>query len=90
MKIVFSQHSLQQMFKRSILIKDVKEVIIQAETIKDYPNDKPYPSKLLLGFINNIPLHIVVAYDYENNQLIIVTAYIPDKELWTNDYKTKK
>jgi uncharacterized DUF497 family protein len=90
MEILFSQHALQQMFKRNILIKDVKELLPVAEIIKDYPDDKPYPSKLYLGYLNGVPLHIVVAFNESEKQIIIVTAYFPDNKLWTNDFKTKK
>ena len=90
MEIPFSQHAIQQMFKRNIRPKYVKELLSLAEVIKDYPNDNPYPSKLLLGFINDIPLHIVVAYNNIDLQMIIVTAYVPDRELWSDDFKTKK
>ena len=89
MEIIFSQHALQQMFKRNIQIKDVKDLLPVAEIIKDYPNDKPYPSKLLLGYINDLPLHIVVANNDIDMQMIIVTAYIPDNSLWSNDFRTK-
>jgi hypothetical protein len=77
------------MFKRNIQIGDVKEILSSAETIKEYPNDRPYPSKLLLGFINDIPLHVVVAYNNLEKQMIIVTAYIPDNQIWSNNFKTK-
>ena len=29
----------------------------------EYPEDKPYPSKLFLAFINNRPLHVVYSYN---------------------------
>jgi len=91
MEIIFSQHAFQQMFKKNILPKDVKRLLPIAEVIKDYPDDKPYPSKLLLGFVNDdVPLHIVAAYNYADMQVIVITAYIPDGELWSNNFKTKK
>ena len=90
MEIIMTQHALQQMFKRNISPHVVKELINAAEVIKDYPDDKPYPSKLLLGFKNSLPLHVVVAYNYADMQMIIVTAYVPDTEIWTDNLKTKR
>lgn len=37
--IVFSDHAISQMFKRDILVEDVKQVISKGEVIKEYPND---------------------------------------------------
>jgi hypothetical protein len=57
--------------------------------IIDYPDDKPLPSKLLLGFSEGRPIHVVFAYDATNETGYIVTAYIPDKNFWSNDFKTR-
>jgi hypothetical protein len=90
MKVIFSQHAVQQMFRRSITVNQVKYALSNGEEIKSYPEDKPYPSKLLLVIQNEIPLHIVIAENRENNEIIIITAYIPGQDIWTNDFKSKK
>jgi hypothetical protein len=88
--IVFSDHAINQMFKRSISVDDVVNIIEIGEIIQEYPDDKPYPSYLILGFLNQRPLHIVMAKnDFENN-CIIVTAYQPSTDIWNTDFKTKK
>ena len=90
MGIIFSQHAIQQMFKRNISVEQVKLTIIQGEEIKLYPDDKPYPSKLLLFIENDVPLHVVTAENVHNNEIIIITAYIPEPDIWTEDFKTKR
>ena len=50
--LYFSGHATLQMFKRKIQVEEVVEVLMTGEIIKDYPDDKPYPSLLMLGFIN--------------------------------------
>ncbi len=40
--IFFSNHAVKQMFSRSITTTDVKAVIEMGESIKDYPEDRPY------------------------------------------------
>lgn len=47
--IYFSEHATVQMFKRNISVNDINFVIKSGEIIKSYPNDKPYPSFLMLG-----------------------------------------
>jgi hypothetical protein len=88
--IVFSDHAITQMFKRSISVDDVGTIIEIGEVIQDYPDDKPYPSFLILGYVNDRPLHIVMAKNDLVNTCIIVTTYEPSPDLWNSDYKTKK
>ena len=45
--------------------KDVRHVLEQGETIKGYPEDKPYPSRLVLGWREARPIHVVAADDTE-------------------------
>ena len=61
-KLVFSGHAVQRMFERSILSKDVREIVESGEIINDYPDDLPYPSKPILGYVGKRPIHIVLGY----------------------------
>jgi methylglyoxal synthase len=88
-KIIYKLHALEQMFQRAISQQEVEFVIRHGETITAYPNDKPYPSLLRLAFIDNRPIHIVVAQNSEG-ECYIVTAYEPNAFLWNADFKTKK
>jgi len=89
-QIIYSGHAIRQMFKRMISKSDVLEAINRGEIIVDYPDDAPYPSYLVLGFINKSPLHVVLASDWENKTGIVVTAYVPDSKLWTDDFKSRR
>ena len=62
---------------------------MHGEVIKQYEDDKPFPSCLLLGFsVNNKYLHVVLASD--GNNLHIITAYYPNADEWEPDFKTRK
>jgi len=65
-------------------------VIENGEIIADYKDDKPYPSMILLGYSAGRPLHVVFAYNAAEQTGYIVTAYSPDQNLWTDDYKRRK
>ncbi len=66
-----------------------QKVIMQGEIIKQYEDDKPFPSCLLLGMsINGKYLHVVVASD--NINLHIIMAYYPSIDEWEPDFKTRK
>ncbi len=88
--IVYSDHSVIQMFKRDIATEDVSTVIDKGEIINEYLYDRPYPSYLLLGFVNMRPLHVVLAKDDRENKCIIVTVYQPDKDLWDSSFRKKR
>ncbi|MBN2466146.1 DUF4258 domain-containing protein [candidate division WOR-3 bacterium] len=88
-RLIFRVHALTRMFQRKIDVAEVRAVVAQGEVIQAYPDDKPYPSKLLLGWIGNRPLHVVVAEDGEHGILIVVTAYEPDPVQWDPGFKRK-
>jgi hypothetical protein len=62
-RVVFSGHAIQRMFERGFNRDDLLAVIAQGETIAEYNNDRPYPSRLLLGSVAAKPLHFVLAFD---------------------------
>ncbi len=78
------------MFERGLSKDLVKSAIVCGEIIVEYPDDRPYPSVLVLGFPNGIPVHAVVAKGPENDQWTVVTAYRPDPALWSADFKTRR
>lgn len=88
--IKFSGHSLQRMFERDISPEIIEKAIIKGEIIEEYPDDKPYPSFLLLFTENNVPLHVVAAIDKKNETVYIITGYYPDPVKWDNDFKKRK
>ncbi|MBW7997410.1 MAG: DUF4258 domain-containing protein [Candidatus Glassbacteria bacterium] len=88
--ILFSGHALRRMFQRGVTKDRVIKAIKHGEVIAEYPEDTPYPSKLILGFVNKSPLHVVFAEDKETNTGIVVTAYVPDASLWGEDYKSRR
>jgi len=88
-RIVFRVHALARMFERRIGVADVRTALAHGEVIQVYPDDKPYPSRLLLGWIGTRPLHVVVAEDSEAGILIVVTAYEPDPVQWDAGFKRK-
>ena len=89
-EVFFSSHAVQRMFERGIQTIDIRNILKYGEEIANYQNDKPFPSCLILGFVNERPVHVVVAFDEEDNRCYIVTAYIPDPRLWENGFKRRK
>ena len=66
-----------------ISTEELVEAGTNAELLEDYPDDRPYPSALLLGFTRSgRPLHFVAAYSAAEGKLNIVTIYQPDQNRW--------
>ena len=55
------------MAERRFLPETIKTVIENETIINDYPSDTPYPSRLILGFDGNRPIHVVSAFNPEND-----------------------
>lgn len=88
--LIFSSHAIQRMFSRRITQEEVRAVIACGEIIVEYPDDQPFPSYLLLDFVGNRPIHVVFSYDQETDTGYVVTAYIPDPDIWQSDFRTRK
>jgi hypothetical protein len=87
----FTGHALRQMFARSVSVDEVKAVVENGEIIATYPDDRPYPSDLLLGLgLSKRPLHVVLAYNEDIRTAYVITAYVPDLTIWSDDYKSRR
>ncbi len=89
-QLVFSTHAIKRMFERGISRADVRHVVTTGEVIKQYPQDTPYPSELILGWCGNRPVHVVVSTDVQAQKMYIVTVYAPDPNRWEPDFRKKK
>ena len=56
----------------------------------EYPDDRPYPSRRLLGFDGDRPIHVVAAFDPGEALCVVVTVYDPGLEQWEADFKTRR
>jgi hypothetical protein len=83
----FTVHARERMAERGVSTEDLISLIINGEMIEDYPDDFPYPSTLILGYILGAPFHVVAAKG--SNLVKIVTVYRADEETWLN-HRTRK
>jgi len=86
---VYRVHAIERMFEREISKSDVESIIKSGEIIKTYPNDKPYSSNLILGYIDDRAIHVVYAID-ENATIIIITVYEPTLDVWQEGFKERR
>lgn len=86
---VFTEHAVDQMAERGIVVQDVIDTVAFGEAIQSYPNDKPYPSTLSFAIIAGSPIHVLWAVHPKTLKIIIITTYVPDNR-WHADFRTRK
>ncbi|MGH9532738.1 MAG: DUF4258 domain-containing protein [Terriglobales bacterium] len=57
-QLLYRIHAVRRMAERGIREGDVARVIAEGKEIESYPDDQPYPSRLLLGWVQARPLHV--------------------------------
>lgn len=90
-RYLFLPHALRQMNRpeRMISTKEIRQVIERGEIIENYPEDARGHSCLMLGGgEEGRPIHVVCAH--KEDYLAIITAYIPGKIEWADDFKTRR
>jgi hypothetical protein len=87
--ITYVWHALIRMDERQIDFDDIRRILDAGETIERYPDDTPYPSRLLLGWIGTRPVHVVIAEDAPDS-VLVVTVYDPRPEEWSQDFRSRK
>jgi hypothetical protein len=90
-RVLFLPHAVRQMSRpeRMISTTDVREVLINGEAIEEYPDDPRGPSALLLGRgPGGRAIHVVASPKEE--YAAVITAYVPDPTVWSEDMKTRR
>ena len=89
-RLVFRVHAIQRMFQRRISVDEVRRVIVSGETIENYPDDKPFPSRLILGWNGPRPIHVVTAENAVAQETIVITVYQPDETEWEFGFRKRR
>ena len=90
MKIIFRGHAVRRMFERAVSLDEVHAVLADGETIEEYVDVMTYLSRLVLGWVDGRPLHVVAADNEGDDEIIVVTAYEPDPAAWDEDFLRRK
>lgn len=88
--ITFRLHAVQRMFERKISAEEVRYVLETGKVIEDYPEDTPYPSRLIMGQYRGRPIHVVVANNSADLEVVVITVYEPDPCEWDEEFCKRK
>ncbi len=89
-EIEWARHVLERLASRGIPQRVVTEVLYSGECIEDYPDTRPFPSALFLGWHGRVPVHVVAALNEMIPKVFVITAYQPDLEHFEPDFKTRR
>lgn len=87
--IEWRQHALERMLQRGISRNEVRLAIKNGEIIEQYKTDKPFKSALFFYFSTKT-IHVVASFDKKEKIVYIITSYIPNREYFDNDLKTRR
>jgi hypothetical protein len=88
--LTFTKHASDRMGEQAIRPSEVRDVLTTGEVIEAYPDDRPFPSRLMLGWVEGRPLHVVAAYRADDDETIVITAYEPDPARWERGFRVRK
>jgi hypothetical protein len=80
-------HALTEARKDGLTTTDLEAAVMSGEVVEDYGE------RILLFHTATeyrIPFHIVLEFVPGDEWATVVTAYIPDRERWEADWKTRK
>jgi len=90
MKLVYRLHAVRRMLERQIGEAEVRRVIETGELIASYGDDKPYLSRLILGWSAGRPRHVLVADNAVDQETVVITVYEPDPALWDRTFRRRR
>jgi hypothetical protein len=74
-EFVFSMHAEEARMDDNLTAQEVITAILNDEILEQYPDTGRGESCLVLGFVNNRPIHVVCGW--RTNLVAIITVYIP-------------
>ena len=87
--VFITEHAAERARQRGIVSRDIRNAVENGEIIEQYPDDYPFPSCLILGK-DLVGKNIHVCISEEGTSSRVITAYYPDKDKWSDDFRIRK
>lgn len=86
---VYTLHAEVERKSDDLTFYQIEDAIIAGEILEEYPDTGRGESCLIVGFSENIPIHIVCGW--RGDKIAIITVYVPKppkfKDPWTRGKK---
>lgn len=89
-RILWTYHVNMRLGERAITRQMILDATTNYELVEAYPDDKYFPSYLLLGRTGDDTFHVLFGTDVPGRNVRVVTAYVPSPEEWKPDLKTRR
>ena len=89
--VLISSHGYDELAEDKILVRDVLQSIDTAYILEDYPEFGKGPCVLLLQMDQSrMPIHTVWGIPKDKKHpAVLITAYRPNPEKWSTDFKRR-
>src|SRR4030042_1498509 len=84
----YTLHSEIERKADDLTFYQIEEAILAGDILEQYPDDGRGKSCLLVGFSENIPIHIV--YGKRSEKIVIITAYVPKPPKFVDPWTRSK
>ena len=89
-KVFWTYHVNMRMEERPVTREMILSSVDEMEIIEAYPDDKYFPSYLLLSRYGKMWYHVQIGVDVAGDNVRIVTAYWPNPNKWEPDFKVRR
>ena len=89
-KIFWTYHVNMRIGQRPITREMIVDAVNSFEIIEDYSKDKYLPSYLIRAGEKSSIFHVQIATDVAEDNVRVVTAYIPDPSVWDKELKKRR
>ena len=86
-----SDHSLQRLYEKGIVVSELADGIAGSAVVEDYPSYHKGPCVLVLQTISTGPVHALWGLmSGTERPAVLITAYHPDSKRWHTDNRTRR